>query len=290
MEVDPPSTHAIDVAIQFIEEQLALWDEPRALVLGISGPQGSGKSYLTAQILEYLHQSKPNLNCVGVLLDDFYLTRLDQQIVTERAQQSGNSLLVGRGLPGTHDLELMMQTIQKLRDGNVPVSIPVYDKSAFNGLGDRLPEWRQIEHKVDVVVFEGWMNGYKAIDEVLFPAAYLSCGTESVVQRTKMYHLLRINADLASYERIWNLFDKFIYLSTNNEKNVYTWRLQQETALIAQKGTGMTSEQVIRFVDRYMPMYVLYYWRMCNKGAAPKGCNKCIEIDGERRVIGQKTF
>lgn len=290
MELVKPTTTAIDVAIKFLEELLASWDKSHALVLGISGPQGSGKSFLTAEIMEYLRQSKPELNCVGILLDDFYHTHQSQLDILNRARQLGNSLLVGRGLPGTHDLDLMIQTIKKLRDGDVPTAVPVYDKSAFDGLGDRSPEWKMIESPVDVVILEGWMNGFRSIEEVLFAPTYFSCGVESVVQRTKMDHLLQINADLKGYEAVWDLFDRFVYLSTDVEENVYKWRLQQEADLIAQKGTGMTREQVVHFVDRYMPMYVLYYWRMCNRGAAPKGCNKCIEINGERRFTGERTF
>ena len=46
--------------------------------------------------------------------------------------------------------------------------VPSYDKSAFNGAGDRLPEseWgtcnRQGEPPVEVVIFEGWCVGFRA--------------------------------------------------------------------------------------------------------------------------------
>jgi len=39
---------------------------------------------------------------------------------------------------------------------------------------------------------------------------------------------------------------------------VYAWRLEQEAALRAAKGTGMSDEQVISFVDGYYPAYELY--------------------------------
>lgn len=292
MEQDPaPAATAFDVATQFVDQEIGNWKGPHALVIGISGPQGSGKSFLTAKILDHLHQSKPTLNCVGLLLDDFYLTHKDQVAVTKAAQLSENALLQGRGLPGTHDLELAVETLHKLKNGTVPVEIPFYDKSAFNGEGDRLDLWITVDKPVDVVLFEGWMNGFKAIDPTLFPAAYMCTGTESVVQKTHMYHLEEINADLGRYEPLWGLFDRFVYLKTDVEKNVYKWRLQQEADLISKRGTGMTDAQVVQFVDRYMPMYVLYYWRMCAEGAAKgKDCNLCIEIDGNRNVEGHFYF
>ncbi|WPK26883.1 hypothetical protein PUMCH_004251 [Australozyma saopauloensis] len=292
MEQDPaPAATAFDVATQFVDREIQNWKGPHALVIGISGPQGSGKSFLTAKILDHLRHSKPTLNCVGLLLDDFYLTHKDQVAVTKAAQLSENALLQGRGLPGTHDLELAVETLHKLRNGTVPVGIPFYDKSAFNGEGDRLDLWGAVDKTVDVVLFEGWMNGFKAIDPTLFPAAYMCTGTESVVQKTHMYHLEEINADLGRYEPLWGLFDRFVYLKTDVEKNVYKWRLQQEADLISKRGTGMTDAQVVQFVDRYMPMYVLYYWRMCAEGAAKgKDCNLCIEINGDRNVEGHFYF
>lgn len=283
---DEPGTlsTAITVASEYLDNEIASWKGPGALVIGISGPQGSGKSYLTSKLLEHLQKTKPELNCIGLLLDDFYLTHLDQLKVTEHAQSVGNTLLQGRGLPGTHDLELAVKTIASLRDGNLPTAVPFYDKSAFDGEGDRSSDWKKVESRVDVLVFEGWMNGFRAIDEDLFSAAYFSAGSDSIVHKTAMHHLLELNSALQSYERLWDMFDKFIYLKTDVKANVYKWRLEQEAGLIAKTGKGMTEKQVISFVDRYMPMYVLYYWRMCEAGAASKGNNLCIGIDSERKV------
>lgn len=285
MTNEPPTlSTAINVASEYLDNEIRSWKGPGALVVGISGPQGSGKSYLTNQLLEHLQKTKPQLNCIGLLLDDFYLSHLDQLKVTEHARSVGNTLLQGRGLPGTHDLELAIKTIRSLRDGILPTEVPVYDKSAFNGEGDRSANWRNVGGPADIVIFEGWMNGFKAIDEDLFTAAYFSAGADSIVHKTAMYHLLELNHALLEYEPLWDMFDRFIYLKTDVETNVYNWRLQQEKGLIAQKGKGMTDKQVILFVDRYMPMYVLYYWRMCEKGAALKGNNLCIDIDSERKV------
>lgn len=51
------------------------------------------------------------------------------------------------------------------------IQVPSYDKSAFNGAGDRLPEsdWetcnRQGEQPVEVVIFEGWCVGFRALSD-----------------------------------------------------------------------------------------------------------------------------
>ena len=42
--------------------------------------------------------------------------------------------------------------------------MPTYDKSAFEGKGDR-GENRVVQPPIDLVLFEGWMLGYQPVDE-----------------------------------------------------------------------------------------------------------------------------
>ena len=44
-------------------------------------------------------------------------------------------------------------------------------------------------------------------------------------------------------------FDAFIHIDAEDPQYVYKWRLQQEETTRAQKGSGMTDEQVKHFVD-----------------------------------------
>lgn len=52
--------------------------------------------------------------------------------------------------------------------------------------------------------------------------------------------------------------DGHIGSDAQDTQYVYDWRLQQEAALRASKGRGMTDEQVVRFIDGYYPAYELY--------------------------------
>lgn len=277
---------AVKVASNFVDQILAL-THSQPVIIGISGPQGSGKLYLALHILDYLKVSYPHLNSMGMLIDDFYLTNAQQRKVNESARKDANQILQGRGLPGTHDLQLAIQVVEKLRKGVFPVEVPVYDKSAFGGEGDRadLTQWQKITAPVDVVVFEGWFNGFRSIDPQIFRSVCLTQDPSSVVQRHRLYHLDDVNDKLKQYEALWNAFDYFIYLKTDNLDNIYQWRLEQEADLISRKGTGMTPAQVHAFVDRYMPMYYLYYQRMCD-GILDQGRNLEISIDIARTVTG----
>ena len=54
---------------------------------------------------------------------------------------------------------------------NRPVAIPQYDKSAFSGQGDRVPEsqWETVngdgDEKIQAVIFEGWCVGFRPLDD-----------------------------------------------------------------------------------------------------------------------------
>ena len=62
--------------------------------------------------------------------------------------------------PGTHDLELCIEILDALIDGEA-TRIPRFDKSLANNQGDRVPEsgWLQVEEPQDIVIFEGWNVG-----------------------------------------------------------------------------------------------------------------------------------
>jgi hypothetical protein len=98
------------------------------------------------------------LQCAAVSIDDFYLTRADQVAVA--AAHSGNQLLQVRGTFGTHDTALAVATLEALcaAGHGDTVKVPLYDKSAFQGQGDRAPRdrWPVVAGPVDVVLFEGW--------------------------------------------------------------------------------------------------------------------------------------
>jgi D-glycerate 3-kinase len=77
----------------------------------------------------------------------------------------------------------------------------------------------------------------------------------------KVEHLLEVNACLERYCDVFmgpRYFDFMIHIDTDDLRNVYTWRLEQEHKLIAAKGTGMKDEEVRAFIDGYMPGYELY--------------------------------
>lgn len=93
------------------------------LVVGINGTQGSGKTTLADYLVPQLTHEH-GLKALSVSLDDFYLSQ------SRRLQlaQAVHPLLKTRGVPGTHDLELAINTFNKLL-ATEPVAIPAFDKT-----------------------------------------------------------------------------------------------------------------------------------------------------------------
>lgn len=99
--------------------------------------------------------TRTGLCTVVASLDDFYLRR------SERTKLAGrvHPLLLTRGVPGTHDLGLLLRTLASLlgsRDG-ATTALPVFDKRHDDRAAES--EWRQVHGHVDVAILEGWCIG-----------------------------------------------------------------------------------------------------------------------------------
>ncbi|GME81149.1 unnamed protein product [Ambrosiozyma monospora] len=280
-------------SIEYLKPFIRAKSPAKPLIIGIEGPQGSGKTWLATHLKEQLSKLFPSLNFINFSMDDFYLTFQEQCIVNEK--NKGNMLLQGRGLPGTHDLDLLKECLLEIQSGENSVEIPVYDKSLNSGKGDRLPhkDWIRIEKdkKVDVLIFEGWFNGYRAIGNT---TKLIERWHEIQRQQSPKFdsltesHIVKLDKDLKKYEEIWKFFDCFIYLTTPRLDNVYTWRLQQEHDLISKKGSGMTDKEVELFVDRYMPAYHLYYHNLSGIENIVPNCRN-FEIGIDRQIIHRES-
>ena len=149
-----------EFVLKLLETKRQSFVDKLPLVIGLSGPQGSGKSTVVKAVAEVLREKPYNLNVVEFSLDDVYLTHADQV----KLANNGNTLLQHRGLPGTHDISLCMETLDSLASQKT-TKIPQYDKSAFYGEGDRasLSEFITAQPPFDIVLFEGWCVGFSKL-------------------------------------------------------------------------------------------------------------------------------
>ncbi|MED6183098.1 hypothetical protein PIB30_034938 [Stylosanthes scabra] len=245
------------------------------LVIGFSAPQGCGKTTLVFA-LDYLFQ-KTGRKSATISIDDFYLTAEGQAKLREA--NPGNALLEFRGNAGSHDLPLSVETLtalSKLTREGMKIKPPRYDKSAFSGRGDRADPstWPEVEGPLTVVLFEGWMLGFKPLPKEIVKAVDPQLET--------------VNKNLEGYYDAWDKFIKsWIVIKIKDPSCVYQWRLQAEIAMREAGKPGMSDDEVRDFVSRYLPAYNAYLPTLYLEG--PNGSDPkrllTIEIDEGRNPI-----
>ncbi|CBX92097.1 similar to D-glycerate 3-kinase [Plenodomus lingam JN3] len=290
MSLEQNIRRALEVLLPAIRKRHETSPEP--IILGITGLQGSGKSTWASKIVEIL-TSEHQLYTITISLDDLYKTH--DALVAQREQNPENKLYRTRGQPGTHDEQLAGRFFKDLREytGKGHLKIPSFDKSKFQGEGDRAPEsaWPTLTRKPDVVVFEGWCVGFQPLPasmiEEKFGLALSGKLAINTPAKHQLAHLLEVNRNLERYCEAFmgpRYFDFFIHIDTQDLRHVYTWRLQQEHKMIETKGSGMSDEQVRSFVDGYMPSYELYLDQLRQGIFEDKGRMVRVVLDKDRAV------
>ena len=87
-------------------------------LIGLSGGQGAGKSTITG-ILRLILKKKYGLNLCIFSIDDFYKTKIERIKMSKKI----HPLFITRGVPGTHDLSLINNTIKKLKRKNFKTAL-----------------------------------------------------------------------------------------------------------------------------------------------------------------------
>ena len=129
--------------------------DKKTKVIGLSGGQGSGKSTITG-ILKFILKRKYGLELCIFSIDDFYKTKAKRKEMSKKI----HPLFLTRGVPGTHDVNLINNTIKKLKKKKFKtVLIPKFDKS----IDDRSKKnkWQKIKKPPNIIIFEGWCVGAK---------------------------------------------------------------------------------------------------------------------------------
>ena len=215
--------------------------------IGLTGGQGAGKSTIT-QIIKLILEIKYNLRVVYFSIDDFYKTSSERIKMSKKVHQ----LFRTRGVPGTHDTNLIKKTFINLRKKNFkPLTIPVFDKSKDN----RFPKkkWQKIKKQPNIIIFEGWCVGAKAQEK-----KYLKKSI-NVLEKTSDANLIwrsRVNYELRhEYAEIFNKINRLIFLKVPNFECVYKWRLLQEKKLqLTSRGKKIMSPTKIK-------NFIMYYER-----------------------------
>jgi D-glycerate 3-kinase len=178
-------------------------------------------------------------------LDDLYHTRAERQ----RLARAVHPLLITRGVPGTHDVALGLDTIATLARGQA-ARLPRFDKAR----DDRRPgaQWDRAPAGTRLLLFEGWCLGARSQDEAaLVPPINALEAQEDGDGRWRRH----VNAALAGdHAALWARIDALAMLRAPDFATVAAWRGEQEAALRQREGSGagvMDAPALIRFVAHY---------------------------------------
>jgi D-glycerate 3-kinase len=211
----------------------------RPLVQGILGVQGTGKTTM-CQILSLILQQL-GYRTLSWSLDDLYKTYSDRLALLQQDPR-----LIWRGPPGTHDLDLGLNVLNQIRQGETAVTIPRFDKSAHAGAGDRTTP--EVVTNVDIVLFEGWFVGVRPID----PNAFELAPPPIITDADKAF-ARDMNRQLSNYLPLWERLDSLILLYPTDYRSSLEWRKQAEQQMVAAGKSGMSNSQIEDFVN--------YFWR-----------------------------
>jgi len=217
-------------------------------IIGLAGGQGAGKSTIT-QILKLILEIKYNLSVASFSIDDFYKTLNERTSLAKNE----NKLFKTRGVPGTHDTNLIKKIFISLVKKNFKsVLIPRFDKSK----DDRFPKkfWQKIKQKPKIIIFEGWCVGARPQlnKNLLKPINILE-----KKQDLDLKWRLRVNKELKNtYKKIFSKINMLIFLKVPSFDSVYEWRLLQEKKL------QLTSKSKKTMSPLQVREFIMYYERI----------------------------
>ena len=244
---------------------------PRPWLIGLSGLQGSGKSTLAGQLVELA--ARRGIGALALSIDDFYFGRAARQ----RLARDVHPLLATRGVPGTHDVDLLLGTLDALRTATPrrPARVPRFDK----GLDTRVApsRWRSVARTPDFVILEGWCIGVPPQD-----AAALRKPVNELERDEDRDARWRnwVNAQLARhYVPLWQRLDRLVMLQAPSCAIVARWRDEQERALRRRNAPRALSPAALR-------RFLMHYERLSRQAlkTLPARADLRIVLDEGRRV------
>ena len=223
-------------------------DKKQPLIIGLAGGQGSGKTTISS-ILTLILQKYFKLNVFKISIDDFYKTRKDRKLLSKNK----HPLLMTRGVPGTHDVDLMLSFFKKTKGKNFQsLQIPKFNKAIDDRCSKRL--WYKIKSKPDIIIFEGWCVGARAQTVNQLKKSINSL--EKVHDQSTKWRTYVNNQLKNKYKVLFNQLDGLLYLKAKSFNLLREWRLKQERKLWVQTKNKknlkiMSSGDIIKFMQTY---------------------------------------
>ena len=223
-------------------------NKKKTLIIGLAGGQGSGKTTISS-ILSIILKKYFKLNVFIISIDDFYKTRRNRKILSKKK----HPLLMTRGVPGTHDIDLILNFFKKVKSKKFKsLEVPRFNKAVDDRYKKGL--WYKLKIKPDVVIFEGWCVGARAQSSRQLKKPINSL--EKVYDQEVKWRTFVNNQLKTKYRTLFKQLDGLLYLKAKNFSLLREWRLKQEQKLWVQTKNKknlkiMSSGDLINFMQTY---------------------------------------
>ena len=216
--------------------------------VGLAGGQGTGKTTISS-IIKIILEKYFKMKVFKISIDDFYKTRKERFNLSKKV----HPMLLIRGVPGTHDINMMLDFFKKLKSKKFKkIKLPNFNKA----IDDRFPKnkWNTINQRPDVIIFEGWCVGARAEANKTLKK---SINSMEKANDQKLIWRKYVNQQLKNkYKKLYSQLNCMIYLKAKNFSLLQKWRLKQEHKLrLKTKKKGghkiMRKGDVINFMQTY---------------------------------------
>ena len=223
-------------------------DKKRPYFVGLAGGQGTGKT-TSSSLIKIILTKYFKLKVFRISIDDFYKTRKERIRLSKRV----HPMLLTRGVPGTHDINMMLNFFKKAKSKKFKrLKLPTFNKAIDDRFNKK--RWYDLKEKPDVIIFEGWCVGAKAEkNNTLNKTINLM---EKNKDKKKIWRKY-VNQQLKSkYKNLYSQLNCLIYLRAKNFKLLQKWRLKQERKLLLNSKKNsklkiMNKEDVLSFMQTY---------------------------------------
>ena len=223
-------------------------EKKKPFILGLSGGQGSGKTTISS-IISIILSKYFKLNVFKISIDDFYKTRKKRLELSKKV----HPLLMVRGVPGTHDINIMLDFLKRIKEKKFKsIKVPRFNKATDDRHNKKL--WYSVKRRPDVIIFEGWCVGAKAEQNYSLKTPINSL--EKLKDQKQIWRRF-VNKQLKSkYKKLYDQLNCLLFIKAKNFSLLRQWRIKQEKKLSLKSKRSnklkiMSDKEIINFMQTY---------------------------------------
>ena len=223
-------------SVRKVADYILKFGRDESPLIGLAGPQGSGKSTLCLDVqMEILESGR---RCVVLCLDDFYYTKAKRLELGD----SVHSMLYTRGVPGTHDIEDLIDVIHAIRRNTVAVKWPKFNKAIDDRDPNQVGSFTPFPEQSPIIILEGWCVGCLPANSDS-PINQL----ETVEDPHGVWRSYVNDQIKTRYVCLWRIIDTYIYIEIPDWSFVSRWRQQQA---VSNQETSFDLHRFMQFFER----------------------------------------